>query len=90
MSQDEWLAARRDLLNEEKQLTKQQQRVAAARRELPWMKVTKEYVFDTPKGKVRLADLFGGRSQLIVKHNMLIRDTMCASGASPPGPDISK
>jgi hypothetical protein len=71
VSQDEWLAARRDLLNEEKELTKQQQRVAAARRELPWVKVTKEYVFDTPKGKLRLADLFAGRSQLIIKHNML-------------------
>ena len=71
VSQDEWLAARRTLLNEEKQLTRQQQRVAAARRELPWVKVTKDYVFDTPHGKVRLADLFGGRSQLIVKHNML-------------------
>ena len=71
LSQDKWLAARRDLLNEEKALTKQQQRVAAARRKLPWMKVTKEYVFDTPKGRVRLADLFAGRTQLIIKHNML-------------------
>src|SRR5215218_3335367 len=71
VSQEEWLAARRDLLNEEKQITKRQQRVAAARRELPWMKVTKEYVFDTPDGKVPLADLFAGRSQLIIKHNML-------------------
>lgn len=71
VSQDEWLAARRDLLNEEKQLTKQQQRVAAARRELPWIKVTKEHVFDTLNGKVCLDDLFAGRSQLIIKHNML-------------------
>ena len=45
VSQDEWLAARRDLLNEEKQLTKQQQRIAAARRALPWMTVTSEPVF---------------------------------------------
>jgi predicted dithiol-disulfide oxidoreductase (DUF899 family) len=71
VSSDEWLAARRELLNEEKQLTRQQQRVAAARRALPWMKVTKEYVFDTVGGRMRLADLFAGRSQLIVKHNML-------------------
>lgn len=71
VSQDEWLAARRHLLKEEKELTRQQQRVAAARREIPWVKVTKEYVFDTPQGKVRLADLFAGRSQLIIKHNML-------------------
>jgi predicted dithiol-disulfide oxidoreductase (DUF899 family) len=71
VSQEEWLAARRELLNQEKQLTRQQQHVAAARRELPWVKVTKDYVFDAPDGKVRLADLFSGRSQLIVKHNML-------------------
>ena len=60
VSQEEWLAARRDLLREEKALTKQQQRVAAARRELPWVKITKNYVFDTPNGKVRLTDLFDG------------------------------
>ena len=71
VSQEEWLAARRELLREEKALTKQQQRVAAARRELPWMKITKDYVFDTANGKVHLSDLFAGRSQLIVKHNML-------------------
>ena len=71
VSQGEWLAARRDLLNEEKALTKHQQRVAARRRELPWIAVTKDYVFDAPGGTVRLADLFAGRSQLIVKHNML-------------------
>ena len=78
VSQEEWLAARRDLLREEKALTKQQQRVAAARRELPWMKITKDYVFDTANGKVRLSDLFAGRSQLIVKHNMLNpKDDVC-------------
>lgn len=71
VSQEEWIAARRNLLNAEKQLTRQQERIAAARRELPWVKMTKDYVFGTPKGKVRLADLFAGRSQLIIKHNML-------------------
>jgi predicted dithiol-disulfide oxidoreductase (DUF899 family) len=71
VSEAEWLTARRELLRQEKQLTRQQQRVAAARRELPWLKVTKDYAFDTPAGKVGLVDLFGGRSQLIVKHNML-------------------
>ena len=70
VSPEEWLAARRTLLDEEKQLTRQQERVAAARRELPWVKVTKDYSFDTPQGKVHLADLFAGRSQLIIKHNM--------------------
>ena len=71
VSQEKWLEARRGLLNEEKQLTRQQQRVAAARGELPWTKVTNDYVFDAPNGRMRLADLFDGRSQLIVKHNML-------------------
>ena len=71
VSQEEWLAARRELMKQEKQLTKQQERVAAARRGLPWVKVTRDYVFDAPDGNVRLVDLFGERSQLIVKHNML-------------------
>ena len=71
VSADEWLAARRELLRMEKQLTRQQAHVAAARRELPWVRVTKNYVFDAPEGKVRLPDLFAGRSQLIIKHNML-------------------
>lgn len=82
VSEEEWIAARRKLLNEEKQLTKQQQRIAAARRELPWIKVTKEYVFDTPKGNVSLADLFAGRSQLIIKHNMLNPKHDVCSGCS--------
>jgi predicted dithiol-disulfide oxidoreductase (DUF899 family) len=71
LSEEEWIAARRELLKQEKQLTEHEQRIAAARRELPWLKVKKEYVFDTPQGKVSLADLFAGRSQLIIKHNML-------------------
>jgi predicted dithiol-disulfide oxidoreductase (DUF899 family) len=70
-SEQEWIAARRQLLAKEKELTRQQDRIATARRELPWLKVEKEYFFDTPNGKVSLADLFDGRSQLIVKHNML-------------------
>jgi len=60
VSQDEWIIARRNLLNEEKELTRQQQRVAAARRDLPWVKVTKEYLFDTPEGKVSHAEYFPG------------------------------
>jgi len=71
VSQEEWIAARRALLAKEKELTRQQERIAAARRELPWVRVEKEYSFETPNGKVSLADLFDGRSQLIVKHNML-------------------
>jgi predicted dithiol-disulfide oxidoreductase (DUF899 family) len=71
VSADEWIAARRELLAKEKELTHQQERIAAARRALPWVKVEKEYVFDTPNGQLSLSDLFDGRSQLIVKHYML-------------------
>jgi len=70
VSQDEWLALRKHLLGKEKELTRLRDRLAAERRELPWVKVEKSYVFDGPGGKETLADLFGGRSQLIVKHFM--------------------
>src|SRR5262245_33431533 len=55
----------------EKQLTRFRDQVAAERRALPWVKVEKEYVFDAPEGKVSLADLFVGRTQLFVKHFMM-------------------
>jgi predicted dithiol-disulfide oxidoreductase (DUF899 family) len=71
VSTDEWLDARRALLAEEKQLLKAQDALAAKRRALPWVKVEKDYVFDGPDGCETLADLFDGRSQLIVKHFML-------------------
>jgi len=71
VSEREWIAARRELLADEKELTRHQERIAAARRELPWVKIEKAYLFETPNGTVSLADLFDGRSQLIVKHNML-------------------
>ena len=71
VSEEQWIAARRELLAREKDLTRQQDAIVAQRRELPWLKVTKQYFFDTPEGRVSLADLFDGRSQLIVKHNML-------------------
>src|SRR4030088_409406 len=70
VSRDEWLTARKQLLAKEKQLTHQHDAVAAERRELPWVKVDKNYVFDGPNGKETLADLFEGRSQLIVYHFM--------------------
>ena len=70
VSQDEWLVARKKLLAREKQLTHERDAVAAARRDLPWVKVDKDYVFDSPSGKKRLADLFQGKSQLIVYHFM--------------------
>lgn len=71
VSQDEWLAARRALLAKEKEFTRARDRLSAERRALPWVKLGKAYVFDGPHGKETLADLFGGRSQLIVYHFML-------------------
>ncbi len=71
VSEAEWLVARKDLLMREKELTRLRDEVSRHRRELPWVKVDKEYVFDGPKGKETLADLFAGRSQLIVYHFML-------------------
>lgn len=67
---DEWLRARKELLAEEKALTRQRDAVDRKRRELPWTEVKKEYVFEGPEGKVTLAELFEGRSQLIVSHFM--------------------
>lgn len=71
VSQQQWVEARRELLSLEKELTRHQDRITAARRKLPWLKIDKPYCFDTPEGRVSLADLFDGRSQLIVKHYML-------------------
>jgi predicted dithiol-disulfide oxidoreductase (DUF899 family) len=70
VSQEEWLASRKALLSKEKEFTRLRDRLSAERRELPWVKVDKEYVFDGPDGKATLADLFDGRSQLIVYHFM--------------------
>jgi predicted dithiol-disulfide oxidoreductase (DUF899 family) len=71
VSREEWTAARKAHLAREKELTRARDRLAAERRELPWVKLEKTYVFDGPDGKQTLADLFGGRSQLIVNHFML-------------------
>ena len=70
VSRDQWIAAREQLLIEEKKLTRLRDRLNARRRELPWVKVDKAYVFDGPNGKETLADLFAGRSQLVVRHFM--------------------
>ncbi|HEY6185156.1 MAG TPA: thioredoxin family protein [Terriglobales bacterium] len=70
VSRDEWLTARKNLLAKEKQLTRDHDAIAAERRQLPWVKVERDYVFDSPSGKKTLADLFGGKSQLIVYHFM--------------------
>ena len=74
VSEAQWLAASRDLLKREKELTRQRDELARQRRALPWVKVTKNYTFDTPEGKKSLAELFAGRSQLIVQHFMFAPD----------------
>jgi predicted dithiol-disulfide oxidoreductase (DUF899 family) len=71
VSQLKWLEARRDLLAAEKDLMHRSDQVAELRRKLPWVRVDKPYVFEGPSGKVSLADLFAGRSQLLVQHFML-------------------
>lgn len=71
VSRAEWLAARKELLIKEKQLTGLRDQLSAERRQLPWVSVDKPYVFDGPHGKETLADLFEGRSQLLVYHFML-------------------
>jgi predicted dithiol-disulfide oxidoreductase (DUF899 family) len=70
VSQAEWLAARKQLLQKEKELTHLKDAVSAERRKLPWVKVERNYIFDGPHGKVTLADLFDGKSQLIIYHFM--------------------
>jgi predicted dithiol-disulfide oxidoreductase (DUF899 family) len=67
---DKWLAARKKLLVKEKQLTRLADKLSKERRALPWEAVTKEYVFDGPNGRQTLAQLFDGRSQLVVYHFM--------------------
>jgi predicted dithiol-disulfide oxidoreductase (DUF899 family) len=70
VSRDEWLAARKQLLLKEKEFTHLRDRLNAERLALPWVKIEKPYVFDGPNGQETLADLFAGRSQLMVKHFM--------------------
>jgi len=71
VSKEKWLEARKELLAEEKKFTRQRDALSAKRREMPWVKVEKNYVFDTPEGKKSLSELFAGRGQLIVYHFML-------------------
>jgi predicted dithiol-disulfide oxidoreductase (DUF899 family) len=66
----EWLKARLKLLKAEKELTRQSDEIARRRQELPWVRIDKEYRFETDEGSASLADLFRGRSQLLVYHFM--------------------
>jgi predicted dithiol-disulfide oxidoreductase (DUF899 family) len=70
VTREDWIAARKALLAKEKEFTRARDALSAARRQLPWVKVDKEYVFEGPDGSETLADLFAGRSQLIVYHFM--------------------
>ena len=70
VSREEWVAARKKLLDSEKELTLLSDEIAKRRQELPWVKIDKEYQFDTHEGKASLADLFRGRSQLVMYHFM--------------------
>lgn len=70
VSRDDWLSARRDLLRAEKEVTRLRDEVSQKRLALPWVRVDKEYVFDTLEGSRTLAELFDGRSQLMMQHFM--------------------
>ena len=70
VSRDEWVAARKALLEREKAHSKLRDELSQARRDLPWVKVDKDYTFTGPDGEASLADLFDGKSQLIVYHFM--------------------
>jgi predicted dithiol-disulfide oxidoreductase (DUF899 family) len=87
VSHDEWLAARKTLLDKEKALTQQRDVLNAERRRLPMEEITKDYAFEGPDGSVRLPDLFEGRPQLIVYHFMFDPDwdegcPSCTAGTS--------
>jgi predicted dithiol-disulfide oxidoreductase (DUF899 family) len=69
-TRDEWLEARRKLLEAEKELTRRSDELARQRQELPWVRIEKDYRFDTDEGEASLADLFRGRSQLLIYHFM--------------------
>jgi predicted dithiol-disulfide oxidoreductase (DUF899 family) len=69
-TREEWLAARLELLEAEKALTRQSDEVARSRQELPWVRIDKDYRFETDDGAASLADLFRGRSQLLIYHFM--------------------
>ncbi len=81
VSRDEWLAARLRLLKDEKELTRRGDELARRRQALPWVRIDKEYRFATDEGSASLADLFKGRSQLLVYHFMFGPDykTGCPS-----------
>ena len=95
VSRDEWLAARTALLEREKALTRERDQLNADRRRLPMVRVDKPYVFEGPDGEATLADLFEGRSQLIVGHFMFDPSwddgcPSCSAGADEMSPGLLK
>jgi predicted dithiol-disulfide oxidoreductase (DUF899 family) len=92
-TQEEWQAARDELLTKEKELTRMNDELAERRRELPWVPVEKEYSFETEDGTQSLADLFDGRSQLMIYHFMFgppyeAGCTVCSSIADTLAPQV--
>lgn len=75
VSHREWVAARKKHLADEKAFTRQRDRLSQARRDLPWERVEKEYIFEGSKGKANLSELFEGRRQLVIYHAMFNPDT---------------
>jgi predicted dithiol-disulfide oxidoreductase (DUF899 family) len=93
-TQEEWQAARGELLKEEKELTRRSDELAEKRRELPWVPVEKDYRFETEDGTKTIADLFGGCSQLMVYHFMFGPDwdagcPVCSSIADTLDPQVA-
>jgi predicted dithiol-disulfide oxidoreductase (DUF899 family) len=85
-TREEWLAARKELLDQEKELTRRNDDLTRDRRELPWVPIDKEYSFETEEGTKTLAELFDGRSQLLIYHFMFGPEyaagcPVCSSGA---------
>jgi len=74
VSREDWIAARKALLVEEKAFTRARDALAARRRALPWTEIAEDYVFEGPDGPVKLSELFGDKSQLLIKHFMFRPD----------------
>lgn len=89
VSQSEWMEARKDLLSKEKEFTILRDQLNQERRDLPWVQVNKEYVFDGSDGKQTLSELFDGRSQLIIFILCLVQVGMQDVQAVPFGPTTS-
>src|SRR5256714_5198101 len=86
-TREQWLKARLELLEAEKELTRRSDELARRRQELPWVRVDKAYRFETDEGNASLADLFRGRSQLLVYHFMFGPDYTAGGPSCPAIPD---